>query len=1175
MNLTVTKTVLTMKFTAVLLFAACLQVSARGYSQQVTLDLRNTSLEKVFKSISKQTGYLFVYDLQLLQTAKKIDLNVKEAGIDQVLQLCFKDQPFTYTILEKTVVVKPRPLSPGISAAETPPAGDIHGKITDSKGKPLQGVSVLNKKTRKGISTDAQGNFSIRASVNDVLEISIIGYRAVSYKVTDLQSSVALALDVEASSLNEMVLVGYGSSRRKDLTGSVATVDTKDIQDIPFATIDNALAGKAAGVEVTKTDGTPGGAVRIRVRGSTSLLGGNDPLYVVDGVPLQVQSTQSNQTTTGPALQGSYINPGFDVGTPAANDINAANAGIGAGMSAGFTNGLNSIGGLNIDDIESITILKDASSTAIYGSKAANGVVLITTKRGKKDMKTQITGSYYSTRTSPINPHVLNATQYRTLITEAAQNDADYRNAAGIPLSTNANAILNSPSTFFGNTNTNWLDLVTRDTYSHNVQVAVQGGSAASRYYTSVAYNSTPGTVLGTNYQRLSGIINMENDIGSRFRFLTNLDMGYTTQNITNGAYGQALRARPDYTPYDSTGNFTNFANVGYSYQGFQNPLAMTTATNNAKTLSLLGSLSAEFDITKGLRFKSAVSLNMQNYNQINYAPSYLNISNFYGNTSSNGGIGSNSNRRMNNWFVENTLTYDKRFGENHSLTVLAGTSYETDKQSYFTATGSGYPNDNILNNLSSAIVPVSVNGDNPTKPQSYLLSYYLRANYAYKDKYLLTFTGRTDGSSKFGPDNKFAYFPSGAIAWRLSGEDFLKDVTWIEDLKVRGSYGLTGTQNIGDQMYRTLYSPYSYAGNNALIPTQLGNPAVKWETTKEADAGLDFSLFKGRLQGTLDYYNKRSDGVLLALPVALSSSYPSLLTNVATIGNRGFEVSVKGDLIRTRDFKWSASVNITWNRSIVNKIGNADLTQIGDLSGLENGNTAIVAGKPLGLVLGYYVKGIIRTQKQLDDYKSALNPIWSQYLLPYLNIGDPIFNLDSTGAPSQQVIASCAPSYYGGFTQGFTYKNFDLTFYFTFSEGGKLVWADDVSSMEFQGTTNANVVMEKRYTASNPNATRPRLVLGDAFIPVSNLNVYNSSYIKLRTISFDYRFDKSSAWMQKSGIQTASIFASATNLFTITKYPGNDPETSDDPYSVQGGYYDVSNYPPVRSFSLGLKVGF
>ncbi|HEV2482403.1 MAG TPA: SusC/RagA family TonB-linked outer membrane protein [Puia sp.] len=1166
-----------MKLTAVLLLVACLQVSARGYSQQVTLDFRNTSLDKVFKSITRQTGYLFVYDLQLLQTAKKVDLQVKDVSIEEVLRLCFKDQPFTYSIVERTVVIKPRAVS-AENGAELP-AGDIHGKITDSKGKALQGVSVLNKRTRRGGSTDAEGAFVIRGSAGDVLEFTFVGYRSMTYKVTDIQSAVALTMQVEVSSLNEMVVVGYGSSLRKDLTGSVATVDTKDVEDIPFATLDNALAGKVAGVEVTKTDGTPGGAVRIRVRGSTSLLGGNDPLYVIDGVPLQVQNTQQNtQQQTNSALtgtlQGGYVNPGYDVGSPAGNDVNAANAGIGAGMTSGFANGLNSIGGLNIDDIESITILKDASSTAIYGSKAANGVVLITTKRGKKDMKTQVTGSYYSTYTRPVNAKVLDATQYRSLITEAAQNDADYRNGAGIPLSTNDNGILNSPSTFFGTANTDWLKLVTRDTYGHNAQVAVQGGSAASRYYTSVSYNTTPGVMLGSTYQRVAGVLNMENDIG-HFRWFTNLDMGYANQNITNGAYGQALRARPDYAPYDATGNFTNFANVGYSYQGFQNPLALTTATNLAKTFSLLGSLSAEYDFTPALRFKSTVSLNMQNYNQDLYTPSYIAISNFYGNTSNSGGIGNNAYRRMNNWFVENTLTWDKRFNEKHALNLLAGTSYETDKQTFFSATGAGYPNDNVLNNLSSAIVPLNVNGDNPSQPQSYLLSYYLRANYSYREKYLLTFTGRTDGSSKFGPDNKYAYFPSGAVGWRLSGENFMKDISWIEDLKLRASYGLTGTQNIGDQMYRTLYSPWGYAGSNALIPSQLGNPAIKWETTKETDAGLDFSFFKGRLQGTLDYYNKRSEGVLLSLPVAPSSSYTSLLTNVATIGNRGFEVSVKGDLIRTKGFKWTTSVNITWNRSIVNKIENADLTQIANLSGVEDGNTAIVAGKPLGLVLGYNVTGIIRTQKQLDAYKSALSPLWSQYLLPYLNLGDPIMALDSTGSPEQQVIASCAPSYYGGFTQEFSYKNFDLTFYFTFSEGGKLVWADDVSSLEFSGTSNANVVMEKRYTASNPNAADPRLVLGDAFLPVSNLNVFNSSYIKLRTISFDYRFDRSAAWMQKARIQNATIFASATNLFTITKYPGNDPETSDDPYSVQGGYYDISNYPPVRSFSLGLKVGF
>lgn len=1158
MNLTaLTKTALIMKFTAVLLLAACLQVSARSNAQQVTLDIRNAPLEQAFKAIRKQTGYLFVYDLQLLQSAKKVDIHVKGAGIEQVLDLCFKDQPFTYTIVNKTVVIKFRLLTYTTPDA---PLAEIHGKITDLQGNPLPGVSVLNKKTRKGSSTDAAGVFAIHASTGDLLQFTSVGYKSISYKVTSAEAPVNISLEREITSLNEMVLIGYGSSRIKDVTGSVSAVNTKDIEDKPFNTVDNALAGKAAGVQVTKTDGTPGGAVRIRVRGSTSLLGSNDPLYVVDGVPLQVQSN--------------FVKGSYDIGTPAANDINAGNAGIGVGMQAGYTNGLNSIGGLNIDDIESITILKDASATAIYGSKGANGVVIINTKKGKKDMKPQITADYYSTYTRPINAKVLNAAQYKMLITEAAQNDHDFHTADGSPDPTRVEQVLDPNAGFFGAANTNWLQLITRNTYAHNAQVSIQGGSAASRYYSSVSYSVIPGVVKGTDYQRMGGVLNLQNDIGSRFRFYTNLNLGYTNQNITNGAYGQALRARPDYSPYDSTGNFTNFANVGYSYQGFQNPLAFTTSINNAKTLSLLGSISAEYDIMTGLRFKSTASLNTQQYTQVNYIPSYLDISNYYGNTANNGGIGTNSNRRMTNWFVENTLTYDKKFTDKHTLNVLAGTSYETRKESWFSATGAGYPNDNILNNLSSAITPVNVNGDNPSKPQSYLLSFYLRANYSYMDKYLLTFTGRTDGSSKFGPDNKFAYFPSGAIAWRLSNENFLKNVSWIEDLKARGSFGLVGTQNIGNQMYRTLYSPHSYAGNNALVPSQLGNPGVKWETTRETDAGLDFSLFKGRLQGTIDYYYKKTDNILLSLPTAPSSAYTLLLTNVANITNKGYEFSLKGDLVRAGDFKWSASANITWNRSLVNNIENGDLTNIGNQSGLELGNTTLVPGKPLGLVLGYKVDGIIHSQKDLNDYKSRLNSIWSLYLLPYINIGDPMMNLDSTGAPLQQIIGSCAPNYYGGFTQEFSYKNFDLNFYFTFSQGGKLVWADDVSSMEFSGTSNANTSMLKRYSASNPNAVRPRLVLDDAWLPVSNLNVYNSSYIKLRTVSLNYRFGRS-GWMDKTGIKSASIYLTATNLFTITKYPGNDPETSDDPYSVGGGYYDVSNYPPVRTFSLGAKLAF
>jgi len=1151
------KVILAMKITTFLMMIVLVHASAAGYSQ-ISLNEKNASLEKVLKSINKQTGYSFFYDIKDVKNAK-VDIQVNNASLDQVLSICFKELPLSFKVIQNNVVLKEKDeslLSKIIDMVSLPVT--VNGIVADETG-PLSGVTVSVKGSNKATTTNDKGEFLLKVNQNDIIVFTYVGYKTQEVIVKNT-TSFTIKLQQDVAGLDQVVVVGYGTTQKKDLTGSVSTISAADIQDVPFGTVDNAMAGKAAGVEVTKTDGSPGGAVRIRIRGSSSLLGGNDPLYVIDGVPVEVQSN--------------YINPGYDVTSPAGNNVTGY-GGVTAGLSTAFVNGLNSLGGLNPDDIESITILKDASSTAIYGSKAANGVVIITTKKGKKDMKPVITASYYSTVTSPVTPQVLDASQYRTLLTEAAQNDADEREAAGVALPANTNAILNNASSFFGNANTNWIKDVTRTTVSDNAELTVQGGSNSSKYFSAISYNSTPGVVDGTDYQRISGKINMENDISSKFKFITNVILGYTNQDIGDGAYDQALIAPPDLSPYDANGNYTDFSQVGASYQGFKNPVALLSATNNAKTVSLLGSLSGIYDITHDLKFESSVSLNMQDYNQRNYLPSYIDVGSFYGDVPNSGGIGSNSNSRLTNWFLENALTYTKTLDKNNKIDVLAGQSYETDKTSFFSATGTGYPNDNVLTSLSSAVTPLIIKGDDPTQPQSYLLSFYVRANYSLMDKYLFTFTGRTDGSSKFGPDNKFGYFPSGAIAWRISQEDFLKNITWINDIKFRGSYGLTGNQNIGNQMYRTLYSPYSYAGSSALIPTQLGDQSLRWESTREADAGLDISLFGDRLSATIDYYNKQSNDDLLNIPVAPSSSYSSILTNAVGIKNTGVEVTVQGDIIRTSNFKWTSGFNVTWASSVVTKLNsNADLTQIGDLTGLEYGNTTLIQGKPLGLITGYTVTGIIKTKAQLDAYIKQIGFL-APYVFPYEGIGDPMFKLDpSTGFPENSIIANAAPKYYGGITQGFTYKKFDLQFYFTFSEGGKLLWGDHVSSVEFVGVSNANVAMLNRYTPTNTNAVDPRLILNDGFYYESNLDVFNSSYLKLRTLTLNYHFDKT-GWVQKAGMKSAELFMSATNLFTITKYPGNDPETSDDAYSVSGGYFDVSNYPTVRTFSLGIKAGF
>ncbi len=1193
MNFRVTKTIfLVMKLTGILLFCVSMNVAAKGFSQKIDLSFRNASLKTVFKEIERQSGMTFYYNEELLEKSKKLNINVSNASLEDALELCLNSQRLHYEIIGKTIVIKKSEVPSYIAIdkerqSENRPDFLVLGTVMEEFSEegttvPLSGATVTNRNTKRNTLTDSRGNFTIQASDKDVLVISFVGYEdklVTVYKGKSADNAVTLPsvggevritvrLTKSVLSLNEAVVIGYGTARKKDLTGSVSVIDGKEIRDIPYLTFDNALAGKAAGVQITKTDGTPGGMVRLRVRGSTSLLGGNDPLYVIDGVPVQVQSN--------------FINPGFDVSSPVGNSVTGA-GGVAAGMSTAFVNGLNSLGGLNPDDIESISVLKDASSSAIYGSKAANGVIIITTKKGRKDMKPRIEFSYYTTMGKPVTPKVLDAAQYKMLLSEAAKNSYDLRVAAGTPIPAAIDNIVNSPNTFFGKHNTNWIKEVTRNTLAHNAEVSVAGGSSSSRYFTSVSFTNMPGVVKGSTYQRVSGKLNLENEIGTKLKFITNMIMGYIDQNITNGAYSQALSARPDYAPLDPNGNYTSFAQVAYSYEGFQNPVAMLNSLNNSKTFSMLGSISGIYDITRNLQFKSILSLNSQTYNQRNFTPSYIDIGSFYGNVANNGGIGSNSNSRLSNWFFENTLTYTAKFRENHDLNVMAGTSYETRKTSFFSATASGFPDDNVLNNLSSAITPLVTRGDDPTKPQSYLLSFYLRANYAFRDKYLFTFTGRADGSSKFGPANKFGYFPSAAVAWRVSEENFMSRVSWISDLKLRASYGLTGTQNIGDQMYRTLYSPLSYAGNSALIPTQLGNSDIKWETTSQMDVGLDASLFNNRLHITADYYNKQTDGALLSLPVSPSSSYGSLLSNVVDIRNKGFEFSVGADIIRTPTFRWSTAANITFNRSLVTKISDkADLGQIGNLTGLESGNTAIIEGKPLGLLTGMNVTGIIRTQKELDDYKEKLG-FFSDLFFPYLGIGDPMLQLDSItyadyGASYPEfraLLGEAAPKFVGGISQTFGYKNFDLGLYFTYSQGGRLFWGEHVSSIKFVGTANANQVMLNRYTPENSNTSQPRLLYaGDQLLYNSSLSLFKSSYIKLRSVSLSYRFNRT-PWMNRAGVQQMSLFLSATNVFTITKYPGNDPETSDDPYSVAGGYFDVGNYPMIRTLSIGLKAAF
>ncbi|WP_312790013.1 SusC/RagA family TonB-linked outer membrane protein [Sphingobacterium sp.] len=1134
----------------IFLVSTFLHLNADIFAQKVTLFVKDATLRNVLREITTQSGYDFLYSTEDLKNAQHVDVSVKNEDLADVLKKIFKNQPLDYSIGKKSVV---------ISKKNTEKINNIAlqqdlaaGTVKNGNGQALSGINVTIKGSSATVQTDKNGYFKIAVNRGIKLVFSAIGYQT---KELNASNDMQIVLQQGNNQLEETVVVGYGSTKRKDLTGSIASVKVSEIKDVPFMSVDDALTGKAPGVQVTKADGSPGGAVRIRVRGGTSLVGTNDPLYIIDGIPTIVTNNYSNS-------QSDIVNP-----------IEAAGPeGFNNSVSGAFNRGLNNLAGLNFNDIETIDILKDASATAIYGSKAANGVVIITTKRGKQNMKPQLNLNYYTGINSPIAEKVMNAAQYKSLLKESAHNLIDERSRVGLDLdnssSQQALRIINDPN-FFGTADTDWLRLVLRSGYTTNADISVTGGGSDSRYYTSLNYTKQSGTILGSDFKRLAGKVNLDNQIGSKFKLITNINYGYTDNNLVSGAYGQALTAPPTIGVYNEDGTYTNLGELSADYRGFQNPYALTTTTNNAKDYLLLGSISGEYDILKDLKFKSTISANLSLYNQINYTPSYVEVGGFYGRESTGGGLGSNSNTNALSTFIENTLTWNKSFNDEHRLTLLGGTSWERNRASSFSATGRGYTDDFYLNNLSSAAIPVSVRGANPTTRNA-LLSFYLRANYIYNDKYLFTFTGRSDASSKFGPSNQTGYFPSGAIAWRIAEENFLKDSEWIDELKLRASMGRTGTQAIGDNMWRTLYSPDSYGNANALIPTQLGNTRIKWESTTQQDLALDYSFFQGRISGTMGYYRKLTDGALLNLSPAPSSSYSSVIYNIAKIENKGLEFDIQGVFVQKDRFRWNGALNISRNISKVLNVDGGPFSDPRDRNALNLGTSIVREGDPLGLLYGQVSNGIIKTVEELNAYKQKFPDY--EFYQPLVNLGDIAYEIAEDGYYKQDVIGKSIPKFYGGYTNTLNYSRFALTTLFTFSYGGQLLYQKDVTDMNMETMANAGVRLMDRYNANNTNSNRPRLLYGES-VYLTNRNVYDASYLKLKSLNFSYAVPNQ--FLEKYKIKNLNIYASVMNLFVITKYPGPDPEVSDDPRSVIGGGRDMSTFPTSRTYTIGFRLGF
>ncbi len=1126
------KILLVMKLTAILIIAALTNVSAKTYSQIVTLHQKNATVEKVLKSIEKQTGYHFLYDKQDIAKAGEINIEIGPVTVEEALNKCFKDQPLTYKIIQKTIVVKKKEAATEANAVA---AQKVQGTVSDAKG-PLPGVSVKVKGSAIGTVTDVSGKYSLNApDGNGTLVFSFIGYTTQEVPIAN-RSQINVVLAEAPKALSEVVVVGYGTQRRADLTGSVGSVNARQLQERPQTNLEQELAGKIAGVNVSTNSGEPGGDTRIRIRGYSSINTSTDPLYVVDGI----------------------------VWTAGGNSINP-------------------------NDVATIDVLKDASSTAIYGTRGANGVILITTKRGAKNRPSTVSyDSYGSLSKMAKEIPVLNAKEFLAVEDQSYANIKKYDPvgwAAG-KYANNDPKLLRTPligKLFDANLNplydVDWQKATTRTAYSQNHNLSFTGGSETINYGMFLNYADDEGIILNSYLKRYNARLTVDNQIKPWLKVGATLN--YNTQDQRAGNYGtggnniprmliEMIPIVPIRYPDGSYGKRTDYPNM----EGGDNPVAQALEIQRlAKLRVFSGNGYANIDLFKGLSFRSVLGVTTAS----NYYPSSQ--SGLVGGSTASQTYSSASISENNNtfWQWQNYFTYNNTFNKIHALNVVVGTERQNFQQIGFGAS-TGRLSDNFYQyyNLGAGSIP-GLPSSNYTAWQ--MQSFYGRVNYGYKDKYLVTLTGRTDGSSRFGQDVKYGFFPSAALAWRVSQEDFLKDNKTISDLKLRLSYGLTGNSEIGQ--YQSLANinttNYIFGGSQAIgtTLTSIGNPQLQWEKTAEYDLGASFGLFDNRITIEADVYSKKTQALLLNAPLPETSGFNSVYKNIGKLENRGLEFSLNTVNIKTKDFSWNTNFNISFLKNKILALGasNDDIF-LGPVF-LSQFNLMRV-GLPAGSFYGYKVLGTWGTGEASQAAKYGLLP-------GDLKIQDTNGDGRVTSA-DKVVLGKSIPDGYGTFSNNFNYKSFDLGVELQFNYGNQIMNLTRHSGQDRTGQANSYATVLNAWTPTNQNTfiaeDRPAYVRYQT--EIYSTKVENGSFIRGRAVTLGYNF--SNNILSKIKLSRLRIYAQAQNLFVITKYTGYDPEVSTYNGSVNFNQGPSSNftqniqfydYPKPRTFLLGLNATF
>lgn len=1128
-----------MKLTYFLLFFTILNAfSSSTYSQytKLNLEMEDVPIQQVLSAIEGQSEFFFLYSSKMIDVTQKVDIKAEGQSVYEIMDKLFAATDIKYTVRDRQILLVNKETEPVV----IPVQKRITGRITDENGQPVPGANITVKGSTVGAITGVDGRYSLVPPENaEILVVSFVGYMSQEINIGNL-TTINATLVPDTQALSEVVVVGYGSQRKSDITGSVSSVKGPDLVQLPSIRSDEALQGRAAGVVVTNNDGAPGGAATIRIRGGNSITGSNNALVVIDG------------------FQG--------------GDLSS----------------------LNPNEVESIEVLKDASATAIYGSKGANGVILVTTKRGKTGAPVFDYSYSYGIQSIVKKIDLFNAGEYARIanIWKASQN------LYGDPVLPFTEAQIAELERTGG---TDWQDEMFRKAPLQMHQISIRGGSESVRYFIAGGYFDQTGLIVNTQFERYTLRSNLDMNLSKWLRAGLNMNVikdrgnippsgeGTRYVDILTQAVNAVLRFDPITPVFDELGNYSRPPST-YGDRDVWNPMATAMGSfNELSNMTTNMNSFLEFTILEGLTFRVTGAAGINNSDKKQYYNTLTKMGRPIN------GIGNLIDDKSLYYQNSNILTYDKIINDRHHIT-LTGVAEQQSTKSY----GSDIQAQGFASDITGVY---DIGGASQTNYRSSydsrrsINSWLVRVNYGFADKYLLTVSHRADGSSVFGKNNKWGYFPSASIAWRASEEEFIKNLNIFSDLKLRGSWGKTGNQAIA--VYGSLAkigSGLNYPYNGTSITdigygiTSAANVNLKWETTAQTDLGIDMGLFKGRLTATVDIYRKETTDLLLNKPVPFYTGAPSaqLLDNVGSIENKGLEITVGGDPV-VGAFRWNTGVNITINRSkvlkLVNELPMGLRTNTGGgyqiYNATSNSLMYLQEGQPMGQMRGYIVLGTWGESERAEALKYGQLPGDQKY--KDMNNDGKI-----TEAGDVTVIGNSSPDFVFGWNNSMAWKNFTLSFLIQGSQGNDIFNATRIQiEAPSKGTSKA---LNDRWTIDNQDTDIPaftdQITRREALLGIpskislgrspNRLSRYveDGSYARLKTVTLGYNLPK--ALIGKVGLTNLRAYVTAANIITLTKYSGYDPEVSSFNVATDGGRgIDLSNYPTVKTITFGINLTF